>query len=199
MPDKLYTKALILCEGKYDKQRLQTVVEAPILTTDGFRIFSNPQLRRYLTAAAEERGLVVVTDSDRAGQRIRAYVASVVGKEHVTQVYVPRIQGRESRKKQDSAEGILGVEGLDGEVLRAALLRAGIGEKQGTSGRMISKQDLYEVGLNGRENSAALRKSFCQQAGLPPYLTANALLDAVNVIMTSEEFYSFFAKKQDRT
>lgn len=183
---------VVIVEGKYDKIRLETVIDAPILTTNGFSIFNNKQLQSFIRKAADERGIIIMTDSDNAGFMIRSKICSFVPKEKITHVYLPEISGKEKRKATASKQGLLGVEGINNEIIIEALKKAGIDEdgfcetKQNNISQ-ITKTDLYELGLCGKENSAALRKALQKKLDLPSAMSANALLCALNIFMDKEK------------
>ena len=168
-------KEVIVVEGRYDKNALSQVVDAVIIETSGFGIFNNTQKQKLLRTMAEKRGLIVMTDSDGAGFVIRNFIKSCVDPKLVKQAYIPDICGKERRK-----------------VLLDALIRAGAtldGEESEVSGPPITKADMYALGLSGREGSAALRSALLKKLDLPEHMTADALLDVLNALMSREEFY----------
>ena len=178
----------IVVEGRYDKNTLSQVVDAPILETAGFGIFKDRQQMALLRRVAEKRGLIVFTDSDGAGFVIRNYLKGALPKDQVKQAYIPDRPGKEKRKKAPSKAGFLGVEGLSAETLRRLLERSGVvcetesGESVGAEmRRTYTKADLYAVGLCGREDSHAYRDAFCTANDLPIGMTAGALLEAINL------------------
>ncbi len=187
----LKIREVILVEGRYDKNTLSQVVDAVILETGGFRVFHDRQKQKLLRTLAETRGLIVMTDSDGAGFVIRNFIKGCVPPELVKHAYIPDVFGRERRKAAPSKEGKLGVEGMQPEILLEALRRAGAtveGEESAASGT-ISKADLYKKGLSGREDSAARRKALMTRLDLPEHLSATALLDVLNALMSREAFY----------
>ena len=180
----------IICEGKYDKIRLSNIFDTVIVTTDGFRIFKDPEKRELIRILAQKRGLVIVTDSDHAGQMIRKYLEKLVSKDRVKNLYLPQIKGKERRKTTPSAAGVLGVEGTSDDIIIAAAERMGIlSEKTETPTKKISKTDLFNLGFSGGENSAEKRTAFATHLGLPSILSANSLLDILNSLYTYEEFF----------
>ncbi len=188
----LKIREVILVEGRYDKNTLSQVVDAVILETGGFRVFHDRQKQKLLRTLAETRGLIVMTDSDGAGFVIRNFIKGCVPPELVKHAYIPDVFGRERRKAAPSKEGKLGVEGMQPEILLEALRRAGAtveGEESAASGT-ISKADLYKKGLSGREDSAAHRKALMTRLDLPEHLSATALLDVLNALMSREAFYN---------
>lgn len=186
----------IVVEGKYDKIRLESLVDALIVETDGFRIFKDKEQLAFLRRLAAQRGLLILTDSDSAGFVIRNYLMSTVPSEQIKHAYIPELSGKERRKSATSKEGLLGVEGMDSETLERALLRAGatLVEENGTETLskkqpgFLTKAGLYEDGLSGGEGSAERRRRFLQKAGLPQRLSANRLLEVVNATMTEEDY-----------
>ena len=185
----------IVVEGRYDANTLRQLVDAPILETSGFGIFKNKEQLQLLRAAAERRGLIILTDSDGAGFVIRRYLSGAIDPKLVKHAYVPDVYGKEKRKSVPSKEGKLGVEGMDPETLLAALRRAGAtieGERSATASSGITKQDLYRCGLSGKPDSAARRKALISELGLPERISANALLTALNLLLTREELFRRF-------
>ncbi len=186
-------KEVIVVEGRYDKNTLCQVVDAVVIETSGFGIFNNAQKQKLLRRMAEARGLIVLTDPDGAGFVIRNFIKSCVPPERLKQAYVPDIRGKEKRKARPSREGKLGVEGMRAEILTEALRRAGATFEDAQSpraGQMITKADLYRLGLSGRENSARKRAELIRELDLPEHLSADALLDVLNATMSREEFLS---------
>jgi ribonuclease M5 len=176
----------IIVEGKYDKIKLSRVVKAHIVTTDGFGIFSKTEKTALIRRLAEANGVIVITDSDGAGLIIRNYIRNILPQSKVTHIYTPQIKGKEKRKAEPSKEGFLGVEGMDVAWLEEALAPFADG---GAKPRMsLTKADLYAFGLSGREDSASRRKDLAHALHLPDNLSANALLEAINLLVTEEEF-----------
>ena len=186
-------KEVIVVEGRYDKNALRQVVDAVILETSGFGVFNDRQKQKLLRALAEKRGLIVLTDSDGAGFVIRNFIRSCVDPRLVKHAYIPDVYGKERRKSKASKEGKLGVEGMCPETLLEALRRAGatiVGEDQAERRAPITKTDLYRLGLSGGEGSREKRLALLKALDLPEHLTANALLDVLNAMMSREEFIS---------
>ncbi len=175
----------IVVEGKYDKNTLSQLVDAPIFETNGFGVMKDRALVALLRRAAETRGLIVLTDSDGAGFVIRNYLKSVLPAQGVFHAYIPDVYGKERRKDKPGKEGKLGVEGMRPEVLRKALENAGIRERE-TERPQITKTDLFLCGLSGGKGSGARRGELMRQLGLPEHLGTNAFLDALNLLMTRE-------------
>lgn len=184
-------KEVIIVEGRYDKNALSQVVDAVIIETDGFGIFNDRQKQALLRKMAEERGLIVLTDSDGAGFLIRNYIKGCVKPELVKHAYIPDVSGKEKRKRMPSKEGKLGVEGMHPEILISVLKRAGAtfdSENSKAYRECITKADLFAKGFSGGEGSAEKRKKLLKKLGLPEKMTANVLLKVLNATMSREEF-----------
>ena len=191
-------KQAVIVEGKYDKIRLENILDATIITTDGFGIFKDNDKKSLIKILAEKCGIIILTDSDHAGQMIRKHIEKIVPKEQFTSVYLPTILGKEKRKTTPSAQGLLGVEGTDDAIILEALDRVGVtGEKQEKSGRKITKTDLFNNGVSGRDGSKEKREKLCCYLGLPS-LPANSLIDVINSLYGYEDFITEVEKwKQD--
>lgn len=181
----------LLVEGKYDAARLTNLVEGTILTTDGFRVMKDRNLQKMLKQLAKAQGLLILTDSDAAGFKIRHFVTGLVGAQYVLQAYVPAIPGKESRKEQPGKEGLLGVEGVSDAVILQSLQDAlrGATERPSDavlSGQSITYTDLYEWGISGMANSAEKRRVLLRQLGLPPRLSKKELLQVLNTLYTRD-------------
>ena len=184
-------REVIVVEGKYDEIRLRSVVDATVVVTDGFGIFKNPEKMTLLRRLAAAQGLVVLTDSDSAGFVIRDRIAGSLPTEQVKHAYAPEIVGKERRKRAPSKEGLLGVEGIDGERLLQALVRAGATVNKQTAAVQkvfLTKARMYEDGLSGKENSAELRTALLQCLGLPRQLSANRLQQVIPALLSEEEY-----------
>ena len=184
--EKLKIPYPVIVEGKYDRLRLLCVMEGQILTTEGFGIFKKKEKLALFRALAQKSPLIVLTDPDGAGTLIRAHIGSAVPRDRLIPLYVPEIKGKEKRKAEPGAAGLLGVEGQDEALLRE-LLAPFATDKIGVRGE-ITKVDLFEDGLTGGQNSAAKRDALAKSLGLPSGMTPNALLSALNVIVTKEEY-----------
>lgn len=172
----LHLKQAVVVEGRYDKIALSAVLDAPILTTEGFRIFSDREKAATLSHLAKTRGLVVITDSDSAGFRIRSYIKSVTRNENVLHVYIPQIPGRERRKSAPSKEGLLGVEGFSPQQLEQLLRRQGLTDNRtDAASKPFTPLQFYQLGLSGQEGSAQKRQKVLSHFGLPSYLSAKAM------------------------
>lgn len=177
---------IIVVEGKYDKIKLSRLFDTLIIATDGFRIYKDKQKAQLIKTAALKRGVIIITDSDTAGLRIRNRVRQLVGDAKVKNVYLPQIAGKEKRKAKPGAEGLLGVEGIPDEIiLNAVAAQTSAAPKR----EKITKAELFDMGLCGGENSSKLRKELCAALNLPQNLSTAALLDTINVLYTKDEFY----------
>lgn len=185
----------VIVEGKYDKITLENVVDALIISTDGFRIFKNKEMCALIRTLAEEKGIIVMTDSDGAGQVIRNHIKNIAANGKIINVYVPQLKGKEKRKAVASKEGYLGVEGLSKQVLSEALLKYGVvGEEINVPKRKITKADFYELGLSGTQNSVQNRQAVITALNLPKNLSASALLDVANTLYEYDEFVAIAEK-----
>lgn len=196
MSEKLKIGIPIAVEGKYDKIKLASIVDANIITTGGFGIFSSDEKKLLIRRLAEPRGIIVLTDSDGAGLVIRNYFRSILPSDKLIHLYIPQISGREKRKRQPSKAGILGVEGIDAETLRRLLEPFAVGGDRDvdeasantdnvnadSTRREVTKTDFYSDRLSGSESSALRRAALCRLLGLPDNMSSNALLAAVNML-----------------
>ena len=182
-------KEAIVVEGRYDKNTLSQILDAPILETSGFGIFKDKQQMALLRRIAETRGLIVFTDSDGAGFVIRNHIKSAIPGKYLKHAYIPDIYGKEKRKAAPGKEGKLGVEGMTGEVILESLRRAGatIEGEETLVVRQISKQDLMELGLSGGPDASAKRLKLLKKLSLPERMSPNAMLQALNLLYTLEE------------
>lgn len=183
----------VIVEGKYDKIRLENIIDAVIITTDGFRIFKNAEKRELIRKIALKKGLLIITDSDKAGSVIRGHIKSIVSGADIINVYLPQIKGKERRKAHAGAEGLLGVEGTPDEIIIETLKKY---ESERVECRKIGKADLFSLGLSGTAQSAEKRKGLLKYLELPESLTANALLDALNSLYSYNEFIEEVEKWQ---
>ena len=186
----LKIREAIIVEGRYDKIKLGGIVDAPIIETNGFRVFNDKQKQSLIRQVAEKRGILSFTDSDGAGFVIRNFLKGVVPADKIKQCYIPQIEGKEPRKSKGGREGLLGVEGVSDEIIIAAIRKSGaaiIGEEAAFRGD-ITKAELCELGLTGGENAAKNRKRLLEHLGLPTYLSTNAMLTAINCLYSFEEF-----------
>lgn len=187
--EKLQIPFPVIVEGRYDRLRLECVMEGQILTTDGFGVFRRQEKTQLFRALAERTPLILLTDSDGAGKLIRAHLTSVLPADRLIQLYIPRIAGTERRKQQPSAEGTLGVEGMEQALLYDLLAPYANPEAvERARKNPLSKTDLYLDGLTGCPDSAARRDALAQRLKLPPGMTPNAFLAALRVLLTYEEY-----------
>lgn len=187
--EKLKIELPIIVEGKYDKIKVLSVADACVIQTDGFGVFKNHERLALIRQLAKNSKIIVLTDSDGAGKVIRSHITSAIPKDRLIQLYTPQVEGKEKRKAAPSAEGFLGVEGTDADLVRKLLEPFSVGSSSDVGYRAeITKADMYAAGLTGGEDSAVKRDRFAESIGLPRKMTPNALLAALNVIMTVEEF-----------
>ncbi len=194
MEEKLNLKFPIIVEGKYDKAKLSLVVSSAIITLDGFSVFNNVEKRELLKRLSRENGIILLADSDRAGNFLRSKLKGIL-KGKIYNVYAPSIVGKERRKSKASADGLLGVEGIDSTVLRELLLPF-VGEHSRKQSE-ITKIRFYEDGFSGAENSSERRAMLAQCLNLPKTLTAKALLEAINLLCTEEEYETAVSRIND--
>jgi ribonuclease M5 len=192
--DKLKLRQAIVVEGKYDQNTLRQIVDTAIFTTNGFADMKDPALLRLLQQAAQTTGLVILTDSDGAGFLIRNTLKSALPETGVLHAYIPDLPGKEKRKAAPGKEGLLGVEGMTPEILLKALRNAGAEFADGSTPpparEPITKQDLFALGLSGGPESAKKRAALLKALSLPAHMSANALLQALNVLFSREEFFT---------
>ena len=179
----------IVVEGRYDKNTLSQIVDAPIFQTDGFGIVRDREKMRLLRRTAEKLGLIVFTDSDGAGFVIRSHIKSAIPEKYLKHAYIPDIPGKEKRKAAPGKEGKLGVEGMKPEIILEALRRAGatFDDGQAPAAGGITKQNMMELGLSGGPDSSAKRKKLIKALDFPEHLSANALLQALNLLYSLDE------------
>lgn len=184
------TDKAIIVEGKYDIIKLSRIVDALIIKTDGFGIFKDKEKQALLRRLADEKGIIVLTDSDSAGFLIRKFLKSSIPEDKITHVYIPDIYGKEKRKTQAGKEGKLGVEGISEEVLIEAFTKAGVicNQIQNEERRLITNIDLYEAGLVGKDNSKEKRIRLMKALALPERLSTSSLLKILNTFVTYDEF-----------
>lgn len=196
---KLKINRPIIVEGLYDKIKLDSIIDAPIIVTDGFGVFREHEKAALIRRAAERSGVIVLTDSDSAGMVIRNYINSILPKEQITHIYIPQMPGRERRKKIGSKSGLLGVEGMDADLLRKLLLpfSEGYADDAADTRGKITKLDFYLDGLSGGEGSAERRRALAKACGLPDNLSATALLAALNMLYTRDEYKGMLNGQSD--
>ena len=180
----------IIVEGKYDIIKLSRIVDGLIIKTDGFGIFKDKEKQALLRRLADEKGVIVLTDSDSAGFLIRKFLKSSIAEDKITHVYIPDVYGKEKRKTQAGKEGKLGVEGISEEILLEAFRKAGVicSETSQAERRLITNIDLYEAGLMGKDNSKEKRVRLMKALALPERLSTSSLVKLLNTFVTYEEF-----------
>ena len=187
-------REVIIVEGKYDKMAVKRSVDATVLETSGFGIFSDKKKLALIEKMAANRGIIVLTDSDSAGFVIRNYLKGTI-KGTIKQAYIPEITGKEKRKTEPSKENRLGVEGMKSCVIKEALIRAGATavdfEEENKKDGEISKTDMYKLGLSGRKDSLAKRNDLLSRLDLPKRMSSNAMLDVLNALFSKEDLYDF--------
>ncbi len=196
---KLKVKQTIIVEGRYDQAKLSSLVDATILTTGGFDIFRDKKKLALFRALADKDGIIILTDSDAAGFRIRSYIAGAVDTDKIIHVYIPDLFGKERRKAQPSAEGKLGVEGIPADVLLEAFRRAGVlveNTETLAQGDPVTKADFVEWGLSGGENSFVLRQQLLSRLRLPARMNTNALLKVVNSLYSRSQLQQILKELQ---
>lgn len=177
----------IIVEGKYDKIKLSSVVDGIIIMTNGFRIFKDKEKLELIRYYARTTGIIILTDSDSAGRKIRGYIKGAVHDGNIKNVYIPDIFGKEKRKDKPSAEGKLGVEGIDSDILIKAFEKAGITASQSNTIHDITNMTLFENGLSGGKNSKLLRERLQKKLGLPSLMSSASLIEVLNTMMNGEE------------
>lgn len=193
----LKVNEVIIVEGRYDKNLLSQIVDATIITTEGFGIFKDKEKQAMLRSLAERRGIVVLTDSDGAGFVIRNFLKGCVDPKYIKHAYIPDIAGKEKRKTAPSREGKLGVEGMSPEIIISALRNAEVGVPDSESKEAeITKSYLYSLGLFGGTDSAAKRKALQKALSLPEHLSTNSLTQILNIISSRTEIESIISRDQ---
>lgn len=187
----LTTTRAVIVEGRYDKIKLSSVIDALIITTEGFGIFSDREKQKLIKKIAAEKGLLIITDSDAAGFKIRTFLKNIVPEDRIVHAYIPDVYGKERRKDAPSKEGKLGVEGIDTKLLKEALLRTGLFNEEPVrenQTKQITTADLFEKGFSGKDNSAEKRRKLLLSLGLPARLTGKSFLQVLNTFMTYDDF-----------
>ena len=189
----------IVVEGRYDKNTLSQIVDAPILETSGFGIMKDKSQLALLRRVAKERGLIIFTDSDGAGFVIRNFLKGAIDTKYLKHAYIPDIAGKEKRKSAPGKEGKLGVEGMRPEIILDALRRCGatMGEESASSREEITKQDLMLLGLSGGKDSSTKRLALLKELDLPAHMSANAMLQALNLLYSLEELRQKVAQMEN--
>ena len=193
-------KEAIVVEGRYDKNTLSQIVDAPILETSGFGIFKDKKQMDLLRKVAKVRGLIVFTDADGAGFVIRNHIKSAIPAQYLKHAYTPDIMGKERRKAKGGKEGKLGVEGMRPEIIVEALRKAGatIEGEEITASAQITKQDLMELGLSGGADASAKRLALLKKLDLPEHMSANAMLQALNLLYSLKELTEILGQLENQ-
>lgn len=191
----LKVREAVIVEGKYDKIRLSTVIDGVIIPTNGFNIFKNKETLEIIRFFARKTGIIILTDSDAAGFKIRSFLKGAIQDGRITNVYIPDIFGKERRKTAPSKEGKLGVEGMEKEIILEAFRKAGISaSEREASADPITRLDLYETGFSGGENSSEMRRKLLTELELPERLTTTGMVEILNTLMTRQEFFEIAGK-----
>lgn len=177
----------IIVEGKYDKIKLSSIIDGVIIVTNGFGIFRDKEKLELIRYYARTTGIIILTDSDSAGRKIRGYIKGAVKDGDIRNVFIPDIFGKEKRKEKPSAEGKLGVEGVDVQILLDAFEKAGISADESRKTGDITKLTLFELGLSGGNSSKELRQHLQRSLGLPSLMSAAALVEVLNTMMSADQ------------
>ena len=196
MEERLKIPYPVIVEGRYDKLRLESVMEGQILTTDGFGVFNKKEKTMLFRALAKSTPVIILTDSDGAGKLIRSHLSGMIPPERLIHLYVPRIAGKEKRKEKPSAEGTLGVEGMEDALLRDLFLPYAKSDPLARAKENpLSKVDFFEDGLTGGPDSTKRRDELAAKVGLPSGMNANALLEALRLLLRYEEYLELVGRK----
>ncbi|MCI6582690.1 MAG: DUF4093 domain-containing protein [Oscillospiraceae bacterium] len=200
----LKVEQAIVVEGKYDKIKLESIIDATIVVTNGYGIFKDREKLELIRFYARKKGIIILTDSDGAGFKIRGFLKGSVPEGSIKNVYIPDIFGKEKRKVKPSAEGKLGVEGIKKELIVEAFRKAGINfvSEEGaekTERNPVTRTDIYEAGLTGTPDSSEKRKKLLKKLGLPERLSTSGMLEALNTMMSAEEFYEMMNKEKENS
>ena len=213
---KIKLKETVIVEGRYDRIKLSELIASPMIETGGFRVFKDKEKQELIRAVARRRGILVMTDVDSAGFVIRNFLRGIVPQEQILHAYIPTIKGKEKRKQEASKEGILGVEGIDRDALIESIRNSGAhiinslplvkggGSAQADSegwqnctsaARSVDHQNRFlRLRASGCANAAVHREEVLASLGLPKYLSANAMLAAMNCLFTKEEFEQYLSQ-----
>jgi ribonuclease M5 len=194
--EKIKISLPIIVEGRYDKSTLSGFIEGTIITTDGFSVFNNKEKQSLIRRVAKD-GIIVLTDSDGGGKQIRSFLSGIIPKDKIHNLYIPKIEGKESRKRKASKAGTLGVEGMEKDVLTRLLEPFSNGNSPARSSKMITKVDFFCDKLTGRDNAAANRARLCEMCELPTDMTPNALLEAMNLLYGYDGYKELVCKLSD--
>ena len=186
----------IIVEGRYDKSTLSGFVDGTIITTGGFSIFNNKE-KQALIRRIGSNGIIILTDSDGGGKQIRKFLQGIIPPDKIHNLYIPKIEGKEKRKSKPSAQGILGVEGMEKDVILRLLTPFSNGEIKQKGDKMITKVDFYQDKLTGWDNSSQHRELLCKACDLPTDMTPNALLEAMNLLYGYDEYKRILSQNDD--
>lgn len=186
-------KEAVIVEGKYDKIKLSNILDGLIVEINGFGIYKDKNRMKFIRKLAEERGIIIITDSDHSGFQLRNFIASSVGKDKVKHIYIPDVYGKEKRKDKPSKEGKIGVEGISDDVLRDLFEKGGVVCLDSNSENRITNYDLFEAGLSGAPNATQNKKKLLKKLNLPEFLSTNSLLSYLNSVMTRDEFFDYIS------
>lgn len=195
--EKLKIAQAVIVEGKYDKIKLSSILDAVMITTEGFGVFKNRETAGLIRKYASTTGIVILTDSDAAGFRIRSHIKSICPGGKITNIYIPDVFGKEKRKTEPSKEGKLGVEGLDAALLRELFEKADILTGESPCTDPVTVQELYELGLVGADNSSELRRKTARLLGLPERISAKGLIEATNSVFGREKLTEAISKVKE--
>ena len=185
----IHINEVIVVEGKYDKERVRKVTDAPIICTHGFELYRSKRIINTLRKMSNERGIIILTDSDSAGFRIRNYIKRCLGKgAKIRNAYIPSVKGKEKRREKPGAEGVLGVEGTDLKILTKILSRLAAASDDKPKEK-IDKAEFFSDGFSGKPDSADRRRALAKYFSLPPSMSANALLDMINRVYGANEYH----------
>lgn len=187
MSEKLKISLPIIVEGRYDKSAISGYVDAIIVTTGGFSIFNNKEKQALIRKLSRD-GIILLTDADGGGRQIRSFLQGIIPKEKIHNLHIPKIAGKERRKDKASRSGLLGVEGMERATIERLLSPFAVSNTDRTCREAVTRLDFFEDGLSGAENSTEKRKKLCSAMELPEDMTAKALLEAVNIFLTKEEY-----------
>ena len=181
-------KQAVIVEGKYDKIKLSNIIDALIIETNGFSIYKDREKLNFIRSLAEERGIIIITDSDHSGFQIRNYISNGIPKDCIKHIYIPDVIGKERRKDKPSKEGKIGVEGIDDSILIELFNRVGIENHIEEKVNPVTNYDLFEYGISGSANAKENKKKLLKILNLPEFLSTKSLLTYINSSMTKEEF-----------
>lgn len=189
--EKIKISQAIVVEGKYDKIKLSSFIDGVIIVTNGFGIYKDKDIVQLIRYYAQRQGIIVLTDSDTAGFRIRGHIKSIVPKGKIINLYAPEILGKEKRKTYPSKEGKLGVEGINVNVLKALFEKVGVKGEIRENPSPVTNLDFFQLGITGQKNSSRLREKLLDKLELPKLVSSKALLEIVNSRFSKDEFYEF--------